>query len=412
MALATPGAAGAAAGCVGVQAADPAGYPLLLSTADGQGAYEQLLFRALEPAQRYTDPAAAAAALAAHPWRARETADSPRVGEQGWAIFLGYEYAAAHLPAWAGLPREPGFPLLRLQRVELVARSREAAPPAGREALVAAAAWREEPAAQYLRGCAAIAEYLRAGDVYQVNLSRRWQADYAGDSTPLYARLLASNAAPFACRAWLDGDEILSSSPERLVRVAGGRIHTQPIAGTRPRGADAAADAALAAELQGSAKERAEHVMLVDLERNDLGRICAAGSVRVDGLMRVERYASVQHLVSDVRGRLRPDTGLADVVQAVFPGGTITGCPKVRCMQILAQLEARPRLAYTGSVGYCLDSGLLDLNILIRTLLRRGNALTLDAGAGIVAASQPQAELEETRAKARGVIAALAGTAQ
>jgi anthranilate synthase component I len=197
--------------------------------------------------------------------------------------------------------------------------------------------------------------------------------------------------------------------------VRGDLIETRPIAGTRPRRGD---DATMMSELRANAKEQAEHVMLLDLERNDLGRICTAGSVEVNEWMTIESYAHVHHIVSNVRGRKRPDVTPGGVIRALFPGGTITGCPKVRCMEIIAELEAQPRGAYTGSMGYLGLDGSLDLNILIRTAtLRptpagvpgtaRATELELRAGAGIVADSDPHRELEETRAKARGLLRGL-----
>jgi anthranilate synthase component 1 len=199
---------------------------------------------------------------------------------------------------------------------------------------------------------------------------------------------------------------VVSSSPERLVEVRDDLVQTRPIAGTRPRlpGDDDAADIRA---LRANPKEQAEHVMLIDLERNDLGRVCQPGSVEVDELMAVESYAHVHHIVSNVRGRLRNEVTPGQVVAAVFPGGTITGCPKVRCMEIIAALEDTPRGAYTGALGYLDRSGDLDLNILIRTLTVLGNEVTLRAVAGIVADSVAQRELEETRAKARGLLRAL-----
>jgi anthranilate synthase component 1 len=205
----------------------------------------------------------------------------------------------------------------------------------------------------------------------------------------------------------LAGFEVLSSSPERLLQVRDGIASTRPIAGTRPRGANRNTDESLARELVLNEKERAEHVMLVDLERNDLGRVCRAGTVEVDEFMTVESYAHVHHIVSNVRGELRPGTTPGQAIAAVFPGGTITGCPKVRCMQLLAEYEQEPRDAYTGSMGYLGLDGSMDLNILIRTLTVEGREVRFRTGAGIVADSRPEAELEETRAKARGLLRAL-----
>jgi anthranilate synthase component 1 len=241
-----------------------------------------------------------------------------------------------------------------------------------------------------------------------VNLSRKWRAEFEAAPEPaaLYARLRAANPAPFAGLLAHAGWALASSSPERLVSVRGRVVETRPIAGTRPRlpGDD---DAARVGELMAHPKERAEHVMLIDLERNDLGRVCEPGSVRVDELMVVESYAHVHHIVSNVRGELRAGVGPGQVLAAVFPGGTITGCPKVRCMQIIAELEGEGRGPYTGALGYLDRSGDMDLNILIRSAWLQGTQAQLRAGAGLVVDSVPQAELEETRAKARGLLRAL-----
>jgi anthranilate synthase component 1 len=220
--------------------------------------------------------------------------------------------------------------------------------------------------------------------------------------------LRAANPSPFAAFLRHGDFAILCSSPERLVQVHGDRVSTRPIAGTRPRGASAAEDEYLVRSLLENEKERAEHIMLIDLERNDLGRVCAPGSVEVDEYMSVESYAHVHHIVSNVGGRLRSGASPIDVIRALFPGGTITGCPKIRTMQVIAELEGCARGAYTGSIGYLNRDGSCDLNILIRTLTARGNALTFRAGAGIVADSIPEQELAETRAKAEGLLRALA----
>ncbi|HWS03812.1 MAG TPA: chorismate-binding protein, partial [Gammaproteobacteria bacterium] len=217
---------------------------------------------------------------------------------------------------------------------------------------------------------------------------------------------------PFNGLATWPGHAIISSSPERLVRVRGTHIDTRPIAGTRPRGLGAVDDAAMSRELMAHPKERAEHIMLIDLERNDLGRVCVPGTVRVDELMVLESYAHVHHIVSNVRGELRAGITPGAVIRALFPGGTITGCPKVRCMEIIAELEGagaegRGRGAYTGAIGYLNRDGDMDLNILIRTLEQHGERVELRAGAGIVADSDPERELAETRAKARGLLLAL-----
>ncbi|MCG8277512.1 aminodeoxychorismate synthase component I [Stenotrophomonas sp. NLF4-10] len=266
----------------------------------------------------------------------------------------------------------------------------------------------EDDGVRFTDGVARVIDYLRAGDVFQVNLSRCWQACFAQplDPAALYARLRQANPAPFAGLFHAAGRAVVSSSPERLVSVCGEVVQTRPIAGTRPR-FDGDDDVVRISELVGHPKERAEHVMLIDLERNDLGRIAAPGSVEVDELMTVESYAHVHHIVSNVRARLRPEVTPGQVIAATFPGGTITGCPKVRCMQIIAELERTARGAYTGAFGWLNRDGDMDLNILIRTAEVGGDSASFRTGAGIVADSDPQKELDETRAKARGLLRAL-----
>jgi anthranilate synthase component 1 len=215
------------------------------------------------------------------------------------------------------------------------------------------------------------------------------------------------NPAPYSGIARWGDTAVISSSPERLVRVRGRTVETRPIAGTRPRGHSRVSDSNYCSELLAHPKERAEHVMLIDLERNDLGRICTPGSVVVDEFMVLESYAHVHHIVSNVTGELRADITPGQVLRAVFPGGTITGCPKVRCMEIIAELEQEPRGAYTGSMGYVNRDGSMDMNILIRSMTVSANEVQLRAGAGIVADSLAEAELEETRAKALGLLHAL-----
>ncbi len=266
----------------------------------------------------------------------------------------------------------------------------------------------EAPAHEFTNAVTAAKRYIAGGHIYQANLSREWsvRGDGPFDPVTLFRRLSASNPAPFAgLLRWRDV-AVVSSSPERLVEVRGNRVSTRPIAGTRPRSEDAALDRALLAELIAHPKERAEHVMLIDLERNDLGRISLPGTVRVDEMMVLETYAHVHHIVSNVSGTLRPGTLPGDVIAATFPGGTITGCPKVRCMQIIQELEAGPRGAYTGSVGYLNRDGSMDVNILIRTLVAHRDSVWFRAGSGIVADSDPDHELDETRAKAKGLLKA------
>jgi anthranilate synthase component 1 len=266
----------------------------------------------------------------------------------------------------------------------------------------------EEAAPRYLKAVERIKRYIVDGDVFQVNLSREWSGKQEHhDDIALYDSLRRNNPAPFAGLVRLDDFAIISSSPERLVCVRGQHVETRPIAGTRPRGAARDSDDANSRELLAHPKERAEHIMLIDLERNDLGRVCQPGSIDVNELMVLESYAHVHHIVSNVRGELRDGISPGDVIRAVFPGGTITGCPKVRCMEIIAELEQTPRGAYTGSMGYLNHDGDMDLNILIRTITREASTIKLRAGAGIVADSVAERELDETRAKARGMLLAL-----
>lgn len=351
----------------------------------------------------------------------------------GWALFLGYELARQVEPVLA-LPDAPGgLPVAVARRCpaailrdhgsgECVAVAEEAhaalldalladVAAGGRGALPAWAApsrLDEDADLRFLDGTHRVLEYLAAGDVFQANLSRGWRARFEAplDPAALYARLRQHNPAPFAGLFAGDGWAVASASPERLVAVRGDVVETRPIAGTRAR-FDGDDDAVRIGELVGHPKERAEHVMLVDLERNDLGRVCLPGSVEVDELMGVESYAHVHHIVSNVRGRLRADATPGEIVAAVFPGGTITGCPKVRCMQIIAELEGQGRGAYTGAMGWLNRDGDLDLNILIRSAEVEGREVRFRTGAGIVADSDPQRELDETRAKARGTLRAL-----
>jgi anthranilate synthase component 1 len=267
----------------------------------------------------------------------------------------------------------------------------------------------EDEPQQFLDGVARAKQYIVDGDVFQVNLSRGWDVSLAqGAATDVYAALRIANPAPFS--AYLDlgaAGQIVSSSPERLVQVKDGVVQTRPIAGTFARSLDPIEDEQLKQRLLNTPKERAEHIMLVDLERNDLGRIAVPGTVKVDELMAVATYSFVHHIESNIRAVLRDGLNTADVLRALFPGGTITGCPKVRCMQIIRELEDRPRLAYTGSLGYINRDGSMDSNILIRTFVQRGDQLYFRAGAGVVADSDAERELQETRHKARGLLRAL-----
>ena len=255
-------------------------------------------------------------------------------------------------------------------------------------------------------------DYIRAGDIYQVNLSQRFTAPWAGDGWGFHRALHVASPAPFG--AFLDaGDfQIASSSPERFLRLSGQHIQTRPIKGTRPRSTDPQRDAQLAYELQTSEKERAELVMITDLLRNDLGRVCEFGSVQVPELMRLEQYAQVQHLVSTVEGRLRNGHSHLAALRDCFPGGSITGAPKFRAMEIIDELEPVTRGPYTGSLGYLGFNRESQFNIAIRTAIVRDGKAHYQAGAGIVADSDPEMEYEETLAKARGFEKALSLNAE
>ncbi|MBA2237977.1 MAG: aminodeoxychorismate synthase component I [Lysobacter sp.] len=374
-------------------------------------------------------------------WRSlRIERDEPRWPFRGgWALLCGYELAAQIEPVLRLPKAAGGLPVaLAVRCPAAVLRDRVSgdcvavAEPEHADLLDVVAAdverlaglaplraWRppghieEDAPDAYLEGVARVLSYLSAGDVFQVNLSRSWRAAFGQPVEPaaLFQRLRSNNPAPFAGVFTGEGWAVVSASPERLVSVRGEVVQTRPIAGTRPRtpGDD---DLARVRELVGHPKERAEHVMLIDLERNDLGRICTPGSVEVDELMSVESYAHVHHIVSNVRGRLRDGATPGEVIAALFPGGTITGCPKVRCMQIIAELEGEGRGAYTGAMGWLNRDGDMDLNILIRSAELEGGdgagaRLRFRTGAGIVFDSDPQRELDETRAKARGMLRAL-----
>ena len=266
----------------------------------------------------------------------------------------------------------------------------------------------EENESQYLNAITKIKKYIFDGDVFQVNLSRLWQANKVKEAAAtIYRKLRESNPAPFAGIATHKNFSVMSSSPERLIKISNGIAETRPIAGTRRREQNQSEDNALKEELIKHPKERAEHIMLIDLERNDLGRICKPGSIEVDEMMALESYAHVHHIVSNVKGELKENILPGDAIKAVFPGGTITGCPKVRCMEIIAELETEPRGAYTGSMGYLNHNGDMDINILIRTMTVEGDTLRFRAGAGLVVDSVSESELEETRHKARGLLLAL-----
>jgi aminodeoxychorismate synthase component I len=249
-------------------------------------------------------------------------------------------------------------------------------------------------------------KYIAAGDIYQVNLSHRFVAPWQGDPLQFYAALRHGSPAPYAAYLELGGHTVLSSSPESFLRMSGRQIRTRPIKGTRPRHADPAADEKSAYDLITSQKEIAELVMITDLERNDLGQVCEYGSVIVNELLKLERYEQVFHLVSAVEGRLREEVDHVSALRACFPGGSITGAPKKRAMEIIAELEPEPRGLYTGAIGWFGFNGESQFNIAIRTVVMENGEAHFHVGAGIVADSDPAAEYRETLQKAGGILLA------
>ena len=418
-----------------LRAAQPQQFPLLLQSAGSEG--WDLLFHCDAAPQLWSMQDAAGFWPAfERAWQDRPACVADSAAQLpfrgGWIYFLGYELLHLLEPTVVARDWQDDFPVAALarsrgavvldrkrQRAWVSAESAELAqhlqqlastdwPPVA-AAPLQLQALAEDEAQTFLGGVERIKSYIYEGDVFQVNLSRGWQAQLAPgfDADAVYASLRRANPAPFSGLFDFGRSQIVSSSPERLLQVRDGQALTRPIAGTHPRSTDPDEDAQLKARLVASTKERAEHVMLIDLERNDLGRICLPGSVRVDELMAVASYSYVHHIESTVSGQLRADVSPVDALRAIFPGGTITGCPKVRTMQIIAELETAPRRAYTGSFGYLNLDGSLDSNILIRSFMQQGERLRFRAGAGIVADSDPQRELQETRAKARGLLRAL-----
>ncbi|MFP5417563.1 MAG: aminodeoxychorismate synthase component I [Gammaproteobacteria bacterium] len=418
-----------------LQAAQPHRYPGLIQSSGDSG--WDVLFAFPQDTARIAR-AEAHARLRSHPAMQGNPYQSDQMGVElpftgGWLCAFAYELGGVFEPS-VGMDPDPDYPLAWLIRIPaaiLFDRSRgrcvlmaesghtdwldamafdleQTRPPFA--AMPKPVALHEDEPAAFLSGVARIQDYIRAGDVFQVNLSRGWQAVFNKPVSPaaLFAQLMQKNPAPFSALLQMEDWALVSSSPERLVRLGrDGILETRPIAGTHPRSEDRDEDAAQRVRLQAHPKERAEHVMLVDLERNDLGRVCEPGSVSVPALMEIASYRHVHHIESTVRGTLRRDLTVWDALRAVFPGGTITGCPKVRTMQIIHELERTPRRSYTGSVGYINRDGSFDLNILIRSFLLRGTQLSFRAGAGIVADSIAERELEETRAKAQGLLRAL-----
>ncbi len=262
--------------------------------------------------------------------------------------------------------------------------------------------------AAYAAAFERVQAYIRAGDCYQVNLAQRFAAPAEGDPWAAYCRLRESNPAPFSAYLKTPFGEVLSSSPERFLSLRHGQVETQPIKGTRPRGANATEDAALRQALSQSEKDRAENLMIVDLLRNDLGRVCRPGSIQVPGLFATETYASVHHLVSTVRGELRDGEDATSLLRACFPGGSITGAPKIRAMEIIEELEPHRRGVYCGAIGYLGFDGAMDTNIAIRTIVHSAGQVRFWAGGGLVVDSDPEQEYRETFDKAHRLIQLLA----
>lgn len=349
----------------------------------------------------------------------------------GWFLYLGYELAgqieprlqlplsgsplpvavATRIPAAIINDHQEQQTLFVAETAELLAELQQSLESSSSESTFTHKQinMQADPPEAYLSQVAKVKHYIVEGDVFQVNLSRGWLGQRPEDmnAADLYARLCQTNPAPFAGLATFPQGSIVSSSPERLLKLQDGVAETRPIAGTRPRSRSQQDDAAYKEELIEHPKERAEHIMLIDLERNDLGRVCIPGTVKVNEMMVLESYAHVHHIVSNVRGELRNDVTPGEAIRAVFPGGTITGCPKERCMAIIAELEQTPRGAYTGSMGYLNHNGNMDLNILIRTISMDNDTINLRAGAGLVADSIAEMELEETQHKAKGMLLAL-----
>lgn len=342
-------------------------------------------------ARRYHPLPARDADPAAVPWMA--------VGIYDWAIIIDHQTQAARLVSRLRYP-EAEQHLARLVQ-QLQAGTAEAA---GKPFKVTGEVRANLAAPEYRRAFDAVQHYLHQGDCYQVNLARRFSAPAEGDAYPAYLALRRNSPAPFS--AFLDWPcaQILCASPERFLQVQGGHVQTKPIKGTRPRHADPAEDARLADDLRTHPKDRAENLMIVDLLRNDLGKNCVAGSVQTSALFELESYANVHHLVSTVRGELAPGRDALDLLRDCFPGGSITGAPKLRAMEIIEELEPHGRGVYCGAIGYVGFDGAMDTNIAIRTLVHSGGEVRCWAGGGIVADSEWAAEYQETEDKAAALL--------
>lgn len=260
---------------------------------------------------------------------------------------------------------------------------------------------------EYKRAVERCKEYVRAGDSFQIKISQRFVVDVDEDAFAIYKKLKKINPSPYAAFLHFEDCKLVSCSPEHLVRVEKNEIETRPIGGTYPRGKSTKQDREIVRQFKRDKKERSEHMMLIDLERNDLGRVCAYGSVKVNEKMTIEKYSHVMHIVTNIKGRLQKNKTIFDVLQAMFPGGTITGCPKIRTMEIIDDIEPVARGPYTGSIGFMNFSNEMDLNLIIRTLILKGNKGYIHVGGGIVADSDPHKEYQETIAKARALFEAI-----
>ena len=417
-----------------VHALKPDTYPYLLAsnTRGGKNSrYSLLLSHPQEIVCQYVGDEDCLASIDVDLTNIRQRPDLPFSG--GWFIFLSYEYAQTIEPQVKYITGKTTLPVAfktRIPAVIVVDHDDESAHIVVEDEfhnlknqiledisglgdyvpgdLVAGSIEEDNPDI-YLDHISTTKQYIRDGDIFQANLSRNWTVNYGQycDPVALYHNLSRSNPAQFAALIKFQDQYIISSSPERLISIKDGIAQSRPIAGTHPRGETAKEDIELSKHLLAHPKEKAEHVMLIDLVRNDLGRFCVPGSIRLTEKMVLESYEHVHHIVSNIEGRVRSGQTVADIVHAVFPGGTITGCPKVRCMEIISELERAPRGPYTGSLGYIGRDGCMDLNILIRTLLYDNNTVSFRAGGGIVYDSVPDKELMETRHKAQGLLNAI-----
>lgn len=367
------------------------------------------------PAPRYDDLALPDAVLGLYDWVIAWDHSS----DQAWLISTGVpaagvrrEQRAAERLAW--VKRLLSGPAAGAAGRPLVRRPHGAAAPSyplsGTDSGVGIGLRSTFTRRGYLDAVTRVRDYIVAGDIFQANLSQRLEAPLEEDPWHLYRRLREVNPAPFAAYLEFDGVGVASASPERFLRLdEQGQVETRPIKGTRPRGLSPLHDAALSRSLHDSEKDRAENLMIVDLLRNDLSRVCRPGTVRVPELFTLERYPTVHHLVSTVVGKLAAGRGPTDLLAAAFPGGSITGAPKVRAMEIIAELEPTRRGIYCGSIGYVSFTRAMDTSIVIRTLVAAAGRVTFSVGGGIVADSDPDSEYQETLDKARALITALAG---